>query len=134
MEKEIREQLVKSLLEEIKHSKTLQHSSDAYAKSIKTVMDLTDRLNSMDRIENEAKAEELKADIESLNASYERDFKEREFELKEKEQAEEKKRSKKEFIGRIVTVAASVGTPFAIAFFETKGLFTKLTNWKPPKF
>ena len=102
---------------------------------LKSTLDwITRELDSIDRLEAETKAAESKADLESENASYERAFKERELDLKERELTEEKKKSKKEFIARVVTVTASVGAPFLIALAETKGLFARLTNWRATKF
>lgn len=122
------------LLDEADRLSKLQTGSDEYAKTSRFITDIFRELNSMDKIENEVKAEELKADIDSENASYERDFKERELDLKEEELADEKKKSKKEFIARIVTVGASIAAPVLVAVLETKGFFAKLSNWKASKF
>lgn len=125
------EKLFNESIEQIQECKA---GSAEYDK-LRTTLDWVSReLDSMDKIEAEAKATEIKADFESENASYERAFKERELDLKEREMAEQKKNSKKEFIARTITVIASVGTPLLIAFAETKGLFAKLTNWRPSKF
>lgn len=132
--KKRKEELEKLFDEHIKQFRECKAGTAEYDK-IKNTLDWISReLDSIDRLEAETKAAESKADLESENASYERAFKERELDLKERELTEEKKKSKKEFIARVVTVTASVGAPFLIALAETKGLFARLTNWRATKF
>lgn len=126
-EKSYKESMEKLLIKEADRLSQLLPSTDDYAKTSRLVTDLFKELNSAERNQIDDKN-----DFEKIQNDYE--IKRKELEQKEYELDLEKKKSKKEFIGKITTAGLSVAIPLIIAIIEPKGFFVKLTNWKTQKF